>query len=247
MNLTYLVKPTSQKPVLSKPTNTVANTANSLSANESCGVSQIKFGTRSLVFGGEIIQRGEWPWLVAVYSPEPFGISFTCGGNLISAKAVLTAAHCIRTSTTKYQTRKVLLYFGQYKRLDWNEADSLRYHASNILIHPDYRRHQQRKDADIAMILTDELIKFNDFIQPICLWTESDDGEWNIKKGTVVGWGKDSLEQMASTYPRKIELPIVDPKQCIQRSVAIAPALSNRTFCAGTLNGEGPCHGDSGK
>lgn len=216
-------------------------------SNQSCGMQKVPLEIRSLVFGGEIIQRGEWPWLVAIYLTEPLGVSFACGGNLISPRAVLTAAHCVKTANKLYQPREVLLYFGHHNRLDWNEIDSVRHRAARIIVHPDYRRQKVTKDADLAILLTDDIVEFNDFIQPVCLWQAHETGDENDDKGTIVGWGRDSLDRRASTLPRKIELPIVTVNECIETSAAIAPALSDRTFCAGTLDGDsGPCHGDSG-
>lgn len=261
IRLTYLVKSTTQtepaishfsKPFIADQPNFNLNRTPQkpvLSSNQTCGVTKITAEIRSLVFGGEVIKRGEWPWLVAIYLSEAFGVSFACGGNLISAKAVLTAAHCVN-SNKFYQPRDVLLYFGHHNRLDWTENDSLRSRAAEIIIHPDYKKQKRTKDADLAILISEESVKFNNFIQPVCLWsaqnTEDDSKESESEKGVVVGWGRDSMDRIASTHPRKIELPIVDAEQCREDSEAIASALSNRTFCAGTLDGNGPCHGDSG-
>lgn len=207
----------------------------------------MNFQIRSLIFGGDMTRRGEWPWLVAIYLTESLGVSFACGGNLITSKAVLTAAHCIKTPYKIYQPHEVLLYFGHYNRHDWTEVDSMRSRASRIYIHPDYKMDSINKDADLAIVITDQVIEFNNFIQPACLWStmefkrNSDD-----ESGVIVGWGRHSLDGVVSTHPRKIRLPIVEVDQCMINSRSIAPALSNRTFCAGTLDGRGPCHGDSG-
>lgn len=47
-------------------------------------------------------------------------------------------------------------------------------------------------------------------------------------------------------FQKKVNLPIVNSITCVQTSESLSKAVSNRTFCAGTLNGDGPCHGDSG-
>lgn len=53
--------------------------------NDGCGR---KSGGVGLVFGGDQVRKGDWPWLVAfVYWP---GEQFFCGGNLISRKHVLS-------------------------------------------------------------------------------------------------------------------------------------------------------------
>lgn len=63
--------------------------------------------------------------------------------------------------------------------------------------------------------------------------------------GTVVGWVRDDSDSV-STFPKKVDLPIVNAFTCVQTSEFLIKTVSNRTFCAGTLNGDGPCEGDSG-
>lgn len=253
LNLTYLVKSAPQTASISslmKSSTPVKKSFISQKsiAHQNCGVSKMKLQIRSLIFGGDVIQRGEWPWLVAIYLSEMFGLSFACGGNLISSKAVLTAAHCVRTANKYYQPREILLYFGHFNRLDWTEDDSIRQRPAEIFIHSDYKRGRHSKDADLAILITRESVEFNKFIQPVCLWSADDDGEESEDvKGIVVGWGKESAGQAVSTMPKKIELPIIEANHCMERSEKLAPLLSNRTFCGGTLDGNGPCYGDSGR
>lgn len=225
-------------------------TSSGLSAGDSCGIVKTTLEIRSLIFGGEEVKRGEWPWLVAIFQIDTFGTNFACGGNLISRKAVVTAAHCVKSTSKSYQLHEILLSMGHYNRLVWNENGSIRSNVAEIHIHPDYRVQTRTKDADLAILIANKMIEFNDFIQPVCLWSveKNDDGAFGMDTiGTVIGWGRNSVNRLTSKYPRKIELPIVEVDECKLTSQRIAAALSNRTFCAGTLNGNGPCHGDSGK
>ena len=50
------------------------------------------------IFGGDFMEPGSRPWLVAVQAGRYF-----CGGSLISPSAVMTAAHCV-----------VDLYYGEW-------------------------------------------------------------------------------------------------------------------------------------
>ena len=43
------------------------------------------------IVGGTIAPTGAWPWLVSMR----YGGSHTCGGSLINANWVITAAHCV--------------------------------------------------------------------------------------------------------------------------------------------------------
>lgn len=184
---------------------------------------------------------------MAIYLNKPTGLSFNCGGSLVSPKAVISAAHCINTSTKNYRPHEVLLWLGRYSLIDWSEIGAISSNVQQIIIHSDYKRQRESYDADIAILVMEKRVEFNEFIRPVCLWS----GSSNIQhveglKGTVVGWGKDGTDKIVSNIPKKVDLPIVNTITCVQTSESLYKAVSNRTFCAGTLMGDGPCHGDSG-
>lgn len=182
------------------------------------------------------------------YLNKPTGLSFNCGGTLISSKSVITAAHCINTSTKNYRADEVVLYLGRYSLIDWSEVGTVATNVEQILIHTDYKKQRDSFDADIAILIMTKRIEFNEFVRPACLWPgTSSIQEIEGQKGIVVGWGKDGQSNIVSNIPKKVSLPIVNSITCVQTSESLSKAVSNRTFCAGTLNGDGPCHGDSGK
>ena len=51
-------------------------------------------GVNPKVVGGVNAQDGQAPWQISLVSSGWFGDSHICGGSLIGAKTVLTAAHC---------------------------------------------------------------------------------------------------------------------------------------------------------
>ncbi|XP_055308234.1 serine protease gd-like [Sitodiplosis mosellana] len=215
--------------------------------NTICGTRHSETEITPLIFGGEETQRGDWPWMVAIYLNKATGLSFNCGGTLISAKTVITAAHCLNTSTKNYRAQEVVLYLGRYSLIDWSEVGSIATNVDQIIIHTDYKRQRESFDADIAILVMTKQIEFNEFVRPACLWPGTVGiQEIEGKNGVVVGWGKDGTDRVVSNIPKKVNLPIVNSITCVQTSESLSKAVSNRTFCAGTLNGDGPCHGDSG-
>lgn len=213
-----------------------------------CGKQHEQTQLIPLVYGGRPILRGNWPWLVAIYLNRPRGLKFNCGGSLISSKAIVTAAHCLKSTKRTYRIHEILIWLGRHNLMDWNEEGSVSANVQQILIHPDFKRTSENSyDADLAIILTSKHIEFNRFIRPVCLWFDSTDQNKFIEQnGTVIGWGRDNPDNILSDSPKLIELPVISYEECAERSNGLRNAVSNRTFCAGTLNGNGPCQGDSG-
>lgn len=201
-----------------------------------------------LILNGEEAMRGEWPWMVAMYANHMNGVTFLCGASLISAQTVLTAAHCIKTNQKTYEPNDLALQLGRHRLDDWTEIGATGSNIQTIHIHRDFRREEGSFDADIATLIMTRQVEFNQYIRPVCLWPPATDVlDIEGQNATVAGWGKYIADTDVSSVLRKIVLPIVDPLTCIKKSNALINVISQRTFCAGALNGGGPCYGDSGK
>lgn len=218
----------------------------SLQPNE-CGTTHAKYNFRHLIVGGENVQRGSWPWLVAIYLRGINELAFSCGGNLISARTVVTAAHCIRTPKGTYSHHDLVLYLGLHNINDRRQTGVQESEVEEIHIHNDFMSKDSSYDADIALIIMPRRLEFTEFIRPICLWDNSDDLS-NIQRqlGTVIGWGKDGSGDVLSPEPKRITMPIVSDGECLRSSNTYRYITSDRTYCAGARDGRGPCHGDSG-
>ena len=60
------------------------------------------------IVGGKNADPGEWPWMVGIYraGTAVAGRAPFCGGTLIRDNVVVTAAHCLRsTSASSYEVR----------------------------------------------------------------------------------------------------------------------------------------------
>lgn len=49
----------------------------------------------ALIHHGIEVNKGDWPWIVAVYKRINNSDNYICGATLISKKSVVTAAHCV--------------------------------------------------------------------------------------------------------------------------------------------------------
>lgn len=196
--------------------------------------------------GGDEIEHGDWPWIVAIYLNKPSGMTFNCGGSLVSQKAVVTAAHCVFRQTKQYLASELTVYLGRHKLTDHFNEHMKAVSVNEIHVHDDYMEKSNSYDADLSILVLQQTIEFTKYIRPVCLWpARTDVNEVTNKRGTVVGWGRDEFNPV-SDIPKKIDLPIVSPFTCVQRSPALTHIISERTFCAGTLDNRGPCKGDSG-
>lgn len=113
--------------------------------------------TTPFIQRGVEFPRGRYPWLTAIYHKESFALSFKCGGSLISANLVITAAHCVY----KVKEDRVLVAIGRYDLDNYHEDGAETRDAIRILSHPDYssRLHQQ-PDADIALITVERPVTY---------------------------------------------------------------------------------------
>ncbi|XP_061393648.1 serine protease gd [Musca vetustissima] len=218
------------------------------------------------------ITRGAWPWLAAVYVNNLTSLAYQCGGTLISTRIVVSAAHCFQLFKKRYTANEVLVFLGRHNLKNWNEEGSVAAPVDDIFIHPDYNQHLSSYDADIAVVVLKNEVRYNTFIRPACMWTGSTSIEFiEGEPGIVVGWGLGSFnttKQMSttSTVPKIISTPVVSNEVCFAANPKYKSLTSNRTFCAGIMYDQmlytkslaskplvfnkqlhqGPCTGDSG-
>ncbi|XP_033217080.1 chymotrypsin-like elastase family member 2B isoform X2 [Belonocnema kinseyi] len=192
-----------------------------------CGISENANLSIDIRFGWNKTYPGEWPWLVAIFSNLKGKFEHRCIGNLISNKHIIT------------------VYLGKYNLWLANEIGSVKANISAIRIHPEFNNNFTNADSDLAILVLKNPVKYSDLILPICLWKDST----NLKKivgetGTIVGWRKYGKHYTGE--PHKTIEQIVSQENCLRSNPGFAEITSNRTFCAGSRDGSGPCYGDSG-
>lgn len=121
-----------------------------------CGQAALSY--RPLILGGRPIERGYWPWLVAIYINDPKSLSFNCAGNLVSTRTVLTAAHCLKFRGIEHKAEHLLIVVGRYNLLDWSESSSTTTGVERVMIHPDYDSSLSSFDGDLAIIIVQKTI-----------------------------------------------------------------------------------------
>ena len=116
----------------------------------------------------------------------------------------------------------------------------------SINIHPDWNTLTQAYDADIAVLVLEKEVTFNEHVQPICLPIPNSNIA-TIKSGSVIGYGKSEDETKAhENIPKILATPIHNNYDCFADNEDLILLSSGRTFCGGTGKGVGVCLGDSG-
>lgn len=214
-----------------------------------CGVVDSQYDITLLVLGGQEVERGQWPWLAAIHVYQQSALNFRCGGNLISNKIVISAAHCFKgRESMQFNTDDIVVSLGQHNIRKLHDPRTISMGLESLNVHPEFLKDPKGSyDADIALLILERAVTFSEFIKPVCLWSgEVDETAVFGKTGVVVGWGKDESGQLVTKAPKRASIPIVSHIDCIRSSETFLKITSARTLCGGGKNDSGPCNGDSG-
>ncbi|XP_065258555.1 serine protease 27-like [Emys orbicularis] len=190
------------------------------------------------IMGGQDAKKGNWPWQVSVQEDG----AHICGGSLISAQWVVSAAHCFNRSLPDSAYRMNL---GEYQ-LSNPSPTQISSPVNRIIIHPNYN--ESTDIADIALVQLTEPVTFTDEIRPISLPgppTQFPAGDvcW------VTGWGRTGS---AYTLPlpqtlQEVQVPLVDVSTCREHYGECSLGIEEDMLCAGSLGvSRDSCKGDSG-
>ncbi|XP_060652585.1 uncharacterized protein LOC132788919 isoform X3 [Drosophila nasuta] len=193
------------------------------------------------VVKGSVARRGRHPWQATIRTRGRGGISsHWCGAVVISKRHLLTAAHCL------YGHRKGAYFVrvgDHYANIaEHSEVDSF---IENWYTHEQFRQ-PTHMNNDIAVVVLKTPLKFNDYVQPICL-PERGAPLTENRTCTISGWG--SIKSGVSTPSQELraaQLPILPDTTCKQLNV-YGDAMTEGMFCAGSMDESvDACEGDSG-
>ncbi|XP_016978819.1 serine protease gd-like [Drosophila rhopaloa] len=203
---------------------------------DQCGVE----GFASLQIGGELVTRGQYPWLAALYEGGST-VKYTCVTSVISKRTVITAAHCIHGKSAS----QLWVYLGRHDRNENPESGALLVSVSRVLTPSTYEGNPV-PDKDVGLLVLNQPIVYTKYIQPLCLWSRDmtvspNEGE----SGAVAGWGYDRTGEK-TRFPKTVSVRLVPLAQCLKEMKRAEDFLTSRTICAGNSEAHGPCFGDSG-
>lgn len=203
--------------------------------------------TRKLIVGGMKAEAREYPHMAAVgFNNDEGGITWSCGGTLISERFVLTAAHCTYHRDFG-QAAVVRVGDLNLVRTD-DDAKPQDIPIIKRIRHPLYKRPAEYHDIALLQLKTN--VVFNKWVRPCCLpYSLPDTGIDN--NATATGWGHVEWAGDTSNDLLKVTLKLIPQEKC-NDSYATSQdyklprgIVADWQLCAGS-SGKDTCQGDSG-
>uniref|UniRef100_A0A224XHH9 Putative trypsin-like serine protease n=1 Tax=Panstrongylus lignarius TaxID=156445 RepID=A0A224XHH9_9HEMI len=215
---------------------------------DNCGIRETP-----LIVGGELARAKEFPHMALIghseNDDETAVINWQCGGSLISERWIVSAAHC--TATRRGLAKWATL--GDLKVLstdDEDYTDPVTLRIVERVDHPDY--HSGRGYNDIALYKLERDVKFNAYIRPICLNTNT--GLYS-GKAIASGWGNTKWKGSSSQDLLRVVLNLFDMNECnnaykkAQKPgilIKTPQGISPHNLVCAWERGKDTCQGDSG-
>lgn len=182
------------------------------------------------IIGGKPVKPGQYPWAAAIHaysSRQKKWIQY-CGGSLINARWVVTAAHC---SVRKHH----VVVIGRH---DLRLTDGKIHKIENVIKHGSYK--SKTKDSDIALIKLSSPSgeKAVRLLQDEQLTAADEDA-------TVIGWGHTEYKGNASPVLKFVDIKFVARDTCKNSYSKIYRNITDNMLCAGE-HLKDSCQGDSG-
>jgi len=225
------------------------------------------------IIGGQNATIGQFPWMVSIQynnmvPGDPTALRHGCGGTLITARHVLTAAHCLSSLNIDDPEPKAVV-LGEVNFLDDpdclpDQPDICAHNATvtveieAIQTHPFYEHDTSLAlPNDICIIKLAREVEFSAWVAPICLYREPAIlGETRsdlapASNAFIAGWGQSRIEissdeQMFTPFLQFAAVPMRGLHECEVQFKRETAGLEGR-LCAGAgESGRDTCRGDSG-
>jgi len=196
---------------------------------------------RKKIVGGTDADKNEFPWQVRLSYQFNATFILQCGGSILTADTILTAAHC----TEGIKVKDMTVYVADHNQ---NRDDGeISHEVCHKTEHPEYNTVKSsfviKHDKDIAILHLCKPLVFTQTVGPICLPEPGVDYEH--RKALVTGWGHvNSTTRRYYDRLQKATVTTITNKECKK-----APKYENRItdfmLCAEGA-GKDTCQGDSG-
>ncbi|KAK3779724.1 hypothetical protein RRG08_013679 [Elysia crispata] len=214
-----------------------------------CGLAQTQAGERrsGRISMGHQAAPGSAPWHVILRENKK-DTTF-CGGSLISADTVLTAAHCVKHFEYIFGYPFDPMFIQMYIGTNYCDGKNgtLR-ELKSYIMHENFN--DTHYNNDIAIFKMDRPVPFSKDVMPVCL--EKAEFVQELLKprriGIVTGCGAQYNQGPSTIFLNEIQLPYVARAICEERAAKVNTTFTSGMFCAGyprSMRGDA-CQGDSG-
>ncbi|MFE9022742.1 S1 family peptidase [Streptomyces sp. NPDC007808] len=182
------------------------------------------------IVGGTTTTTTAYPFMMQITDASQ---SQFCGGTLVSATKVVTAAHCLAGETTS----SLRVVGGRTYRNGTNGTVS---RVSKIWVHPDYTTATEGNDVAVLTLSTSMPYTAAKYVGA------ADTGVYAAgTTARIIGWGTTSSGGSSSNQLRTATVPVVADSSCATSYGS--DFVRSDMVCAGpTSGGVDTCQGDSG-
>jgi trypsin len=218
---------------------------------------------RERIVGGTTTTIAEWPWQVAVTAdPDDFtGSAFDrqfCGGTLVAARIVVTAAHCtfdIFDSNNAFDSASNFASITGATNLSTTSgpsAEGQELSWTNLFVFTDGSGNPLYDPANSRWDVVFARLEANSTSTPVKIAGANEAGSWAPaeENAWATGWGRTTEGGSKSTVLREVNLDMLADSTC---GAAYGPPGATGGFhpdvmvCAGEVaGGQDTCQGDSG-
>ncbi|XP_041358831.1 transmembrane protease serine 9-like [Gigantopelta aegis] len=199
------------------------------------------------IIGGKETHLGLLPWVAGLEDPAARNSNFDCAGVILGEYWVMTAAHCLVSQKTRNTKKSIIVAVGTIddsSKTRTDHSQKYRIQKKKFFLLPNFTNNCGVQDLALIHLQENKGIKFNKFIQPICL--PSGNAEYPGSECIISGWGK--TESKSEKYAKTLRwatVNIADDNTC-GRFQDTSPCKRNiNLLCAGKNNTD-TCSGDSG-
>jgi len=116
-----------------------------------------------------------------------------------------------------------------------------------IHIHPQWKSESKPFNSDIAVLVLNQAVKLNEFIQPADLFDLNLE-HTNPANGSIISYGSsESPELRFNIVPKIMNIPIYSYENCINHKSYLKFIMADTNFCGGgEAQWVGICDGDDG-
>ncbi|XP_013175871.1 PREDICTED: trypsin CFT-1-like [Papilio xuthus] len=195
-------------------------------------------GKQQRIIGGSITTIDRYPFAASLlFSWNLQQYTQSCGGTIITNRAVLSAAHCFYGDSAARWRIRVGSSFA-------NTGGDV-HNTAQIIIHPNFD--YEHFDSDLAIMRVATPFVYNNRVRAGSIAGVN----YNLADNQAVwavGWGLTAVNGTTSEQLRHVQIWSINQSICKSRYNELGEQITENMLCSGWLNvgGRDQCQGDSG-